>query len=57
MISALQEILNLLNICSPAGDMPKKITTIMFDVMDQMGGINVLTLSIITAGKQLPCST
>jgi hypothetical protein len=51
MLSTIQEILNLLNICSPSGGMIKNITTIMFDVMDQMAGIHILSLSIITAGQ------
>ena len=51
VISMLQEILNLLNICSPSDNILQKILDLIFVVLEQMPNAHLLTLPTITAGE------
>ena len=51
----LQEILNLLNICSPSDNILQKILDLIFVILDQMPNAHLLTLPTITAGEHEAC--
>ena len=53
----LQEILNLLNICSPSDNMLQKILNLIFVILEQMPNVHLITLPTITAGECEGCLT
>ena len=57
VISMLQEILNLLNICSPSDNMLQKILNLIFVILEQMPNAHLITLPTITAGECEGCLT
>lgn len=53
----LQEILNLLNICSPSDNVLQKILNLIFVILEQMPNAYLITLPTITAGEHEGCLT
>ena len=51
LISLMQEVLNLLNMCSSEKGLSEQLLVVMLDVIEQLPQSNLIALSTITAGE------